>query len=58
MLFHAVGSGLGAMASTAVYAHRGWQAVRLLGAGVSLLALLFWWQTRSASGVQFSGRPT
>ena len=58
MLFYAVGSGLGAIASTAAYAHAGWQAVCLLGAGVSLLALLFWWRTRRAGGVQFNGRPT
>ncbi len=42
MLFYAVGSGLGAMASTAVYAARGWTGVCLLGAGVSALALAFW----------------
>ncbi|MET1113829.1 MAG: MFS transporter [Comamonas sp.] len=48
MLFYAVGSGLGAVASTAAYAHAGWQAVCLLGAGVSLVALLLWWLTRDA----------
>ncbi|MET1115823.1 MAG: MFS transporter, partial [Comamonas sp.] len=48
MLFYAVGSGLGAVASTAAYAHAGWPAVCLLGAGVSLLALLLWWLTRAA----------
>ena len=42
MLFYAVGSGLGAMASTVVYATFGWTGVCLLGAGVSALALLFW----------------
>lgn len=40
MLFYAVGSGLGASVSTIAYAWGGWQAVCLLGAGVSLLALL------------------
>ncbi|KRB64171.1 MFS transporter [Noviherbaspirillum sp. Root189] len=42
MLFYAVGSGLGALATTAVYAAAGWLGVCLLGAGVSLLALAFW----------------
>ena len=42
MLFYAVGSGAGAMASTMVYAWSGWTAVCLLGAGISLLALAFW----------------
>ncbi|MGZ5198382.1 MAG: MFS transporter [Telluria sp.] len=48
MLFYAVGSGLGAIGTTATYAQAGWQGVCLLGAGVSLLALLFWWMTRQA----------
>jgi len=42
MLFYSVGSGLGAIASTAVYAASGWQGVCLLGAGISGLALAFW----------------
>jgi len=46
MLFYAVGSGLGAMASTQVYAYAGWTGVCLLGAGISLAALLFWRATR------------
>lgn len=46
MLFYAVGSGLGAIGTTATYAYAGWQGVCLLGAAVSLLALLFWWATR------------
>src|SRR3546814_6842967 len=46
MLFYAVGSGLGAIGTTAAYARTGWQGVCLLGAGVSLAALLFWWTTR------------
>lgn len=51
MLFYAVGSGLGAIGATATYAHAGWQAVCLLGAVVSLLALLFWWLTRRVSSM-------
>lgn len=42
MLFYAVGSGLGALATTAVYAATGWLGVCILGAAVSLLALAFW----------------
>lgn len=46
MLFYAAGSGLGAIGATVTFAHAGWQGVCLLGAAVSLLALLFWWATR------------
>lgn len=46
MLFYALGSGLGAVSTTAVYARAGWQGVCLLGASVSLLAMLFWLMTR------------
>jgi predicted MFS family arabinose efflux permease len=42
MLFYAVGSGLGAMATTSVYAVAGWYGVCLLGAAVSVAALIFW----------------
>ncbi|MCO4302039.1 MFS transporter [Acinetobacter baumannii] len=45
MLFYAVGSGLGAISTTATYAYAGWLGVCSLGACVSLLALLFWWST-------------
>lgn len=59
MLFYAVGSGLGAISSTATYAHAGWAGVCLLGAAVSLLALLFWWTTRkydATAGVHTQAR--
>jgi len=46
MLFYAVGSGLGAISTTAAYAHAGWQGVCLLGAAVSLSAMVFWATTR------------
>lgn len=46
MLFYAVGSGLGAIGTTATYAYAGWQGVCLLGAAVSLSALVFWWATK------------
>lgn len=45
MLFYAAGSGLGALATTAVYADFGWSGVCVLGAGVSFLALVFWGAT-------------
>lgn len=47
MLFYAVGSGIGAIAATGVYAFAGWHGVCLLGAVVSLAGLLFWaWSLR------------
>lgn len=46
MFFYSVGSGIGAIAATQVYAHWGWHGVCLLGAMVSLSALLFWLLTR------------
>lgn len=49
MLFYAFGSGLGAISTTATYAYAGWFGVCALGAGVSLLALVFWWITRKVS---------
>ena len=42
MLFYAVGSGLGAIATTLTYARAGWSGVCVLGAAVSMLALLVW----------------
>lgn len=48
MLFYAVGSGLGAMATTAAYARHGWQGVCMLGAAVSGAACVFWAATRRA----------
>lgn len=49
MLFYAAGSGLGAMGATLTYARAGWQGVCLLGASVSLGALVFWAATRRAA---------
>ncbi|MGH8083077.1 MAG: MFS transporter [Lysobacter sp.] len=46
MLFYAVGSGLGAIATTVTYDHAGWRGVCALGATVSLSALIFWTATR------------
>ncbi|WP_082758094.1 MULTISPECIES: MFS transporter [Burkholderia] len=42
MLFYSVGSGLGAIASTAVYAAAGWRGVCMLGAATSAAAFAFW----------------
>lgn len=42
MIFYSVGSGLGAIGSTAVYAAAGWTGVCLLGAAFSALALAVW----------------
>jgi predicted MFS family arabinose efflux permease len=42
MLFYAVGSGVGAISTTAIYAQAGWTGVCILGAAVSLSALVFW----------------
>jgi len=46
MLFYAVGSGLGAIGTTLMYSYSGWKGVCVLGASVSLCALLFWFVTR------------
>ena len=48
MLFYAVGSGIGALGTTMTYACAGWPGGCLLGASVSLLALVFWWLTRAS----------
>ena len=42
MLFYALGSGAGAAAGPWMQARNGWPAVCLLGAGIALLALLWW----------------
>ncbi|MDQ2188115.1 MFS transporter [Alcaligenaceae bacterium A4P071] len=51
MLFYALGSGVGAMASTWAYAHGGWPAVCALGAGLSAVAGLFWALTKPLTQV-------
>ncbi|WP_250494689.1 MFS transporter [Caballeronia sp. GAWG1-1] len=42
MLFYSAGSGIGAAASTYVYAQAGWMGVCVLGFAVSVAALVFW----------------
>ncbi|MGO4158268.1 MFS transporter [Cupriavidus sp. YAF13] len=45
MLFYALGSGAGSIASTHVYARAGWSGVCMLGAAISAVALVFWGAT-------------
>lgn len=42
MCFYSVGSGLGAIAATSIYARLGWTAVCVLGASISAVALAYW----------------
>ncbi|WP_282268706.1 MFS transporter [Stenotrophomonas sp. PS02298] len=46
MLFYAVGSGAGAIATTAMYAQEGWTGVCVLGAATCGVAGVFWLFTR------------
>lgn len=46
MIFYSIGSGIGSIASTMTYASFGWLGVCLLGAAISLTALIFWVATR------------
>lgn len=46
MIFYSIGSAVGSITSTFVYAQAGWIGVCWLGASVSALALLFWAFTR------------
>ncbi|MFC5405334.1 MFS transporter [Cohnella soli] len=46
MIFYSIGSAVGSIASTAVYAYAGWNGVCILGASVSALALLYWTLSR------------
>jgi predicted MFS family arabinose efflux permease len=41
MIFYSIGSAAGAAASTTMYAAAGWRGVCALGAGISLVALVF-----------------
>ena len=45
MLFYSIGSAVGSIASTAMYAWAGWPGVCWLGAGINMVALLYWWRT-------------
>lgn len=48
MCFYSIGSALGAIAATQMYAAWGWKAVCLLGATISATALVYWFFTRKA----------
>jgi predicted MFS family arabinose efflux permease len=56
MMFYAVGSGLGSIAATAVYARAGWLGVCALGAGISVAALVFWAATAPRANCARQGR--
>ncbi|GAB2921656.1 MFS transporter [Micromonospora polyrhachis] len=51
MVFYSIGSGVGGIASTTVYARAGWGGVCALGAGISALAFLLWAVTRPRVGL-------
>ncbi|RON08037.1 MFS transporter [Pseudomonas brassicacearum] len=42
MLFYSIGSALGSIGSTAIYAWGGWLGVCWLGAGINAVALVYW----------------
>ncbi|MAU70751.1 MAG: hypothetical protein CML04_01535 [Pseudozobellia sp.] len=46
MIFYSIGSAIGSIASTLVYANWEWNGVCILGAMIGLIALLFWWKTK------------
>jgi predicted MFS family arabinose efflux permease len=46
MAFYSIGSAIGAIAATNIYAHAGWIGVCTLGGAVSAFAFLFWAATR------------
>lgn len=45
MVFYSIGSAIGSIFSTNIYADYGWEGVSLFGGSVSILALLFWLAT-------------
>ena len=42
MIFYSIGSGIGSISSTAIYAWKGWIGVCMLGGAFSVMALVFW----------------
>jgi predicted MFS family arabinose efflux permease len=46
MVFYSIGSGIGAISATTIYALFGWPGVAILGATFSAAGLVFWWLTR------------
>ena len=49
MVFYAIGSALGSSTSTIVYAYAAWTGVCIAGAGISLIAIVFWALTLRAT---------
>lgn len=49
MIFYSLGSGLGSIASTTIFARFGWLGVCILGAAFSVMGFLIWWWSCSAS---------
>ncbi|MBC9794446.1 MFS transporter [Sinomicrobium weinanense] len=43
MIFYAIGSATGSIASTMTFAHWGWNGVCILGAVIGAMAFLLWW---------------
>ena len=52
MLFYSIGSALGSITSTAMYAWAGWSGVCLLGAAINAVALGYWWLTLRSGAPQ------
>jgi predicted MFS family arabinose efflux permease len=52
MLFYSIGSALGSITSTAMYAWAGWTGVCLLGAAINAVALGYWWLTVKSGAPQ------
>ncbi|WP_027614615.1 MFS transporter [Pseudomonas sp. URIL14HWK12:I6] len=52
MLFYSIGSALGSITSTAMYAWAGWTGVCLLGAVINAVALSYWWLTLKSGAPQ------
>lgn len=54
MVFYSIGSAIGAIASTAVYARAGWAGVCVLGAAFSTACLIFWAATARVGSMQLA----
>jgi predicted MFS family arabinose efflux permease len=50
MMFYSIGSAVGSIAATMLYARAGWTGVCVLGTGISVAALIFWAATRRRAG--------
>ncbi|MFJ3006357.1 MFS transporter [Pseudomonas fluorescens] len=57
MLFYSIGSALGSITSTAMYAWAGWTGVCLLGAAINAVALGYWWLTLKSGAPQRCATP-